>query len=287
MDPALTPELEQIARIGGADLVIAILDSRHVQEAGDAAGLRQSMAAFRQLSQAVVICGNGASPGGVTPLGNGSSPAVFLCHLTAPATAETARETRARVSRSLITLGGQLKARACGLVAFEHDAATGEWLYRLMRPVLELGFDLVAPHYARRRMEGLLNRSILAPLHRALYGGRLHNPLGPDFGFSNRLLEQLPARDAARARGNEDDPGALVASAAVCGGFETCEAYLGPRSLPPADWTNVSGLVAEILGPVFGEMERRAAYWQRIRGSADVPRFGRRRPPRRRAARPT
>jgi hypothetical protein len=37
---------------------------------------------------------------------------------------------------------------------------------------------------------------------------------------------------------------------------------------------NLSSLLAEILGPVFLEVERQAATWQAIRGSKPVPQFG-------------
>ena len=37
---------------------------------------------------------------------------------------------------------------------------------------------------------------------------------------------------------------------------------------------NLSSLLAQVIGPVFAEMEQRAVTWQRIRGSQPVPRFG-------------
>jgi hypothetical protein len=37
---------------------------------------------------------------------------------------------------------------------------------------------------------------------------------------------------------------------------------------------NLSSLLAQVLGPVFLEMEHQAAYWQSIRGSIAVPKFG-------------
>jgi hypothetical protein len=40
------------------------------------------------------------------------------------------------------------------------------------------------------------------------------------------------------------------------------------------DWTNMSSLIAQVLGPIFLEMERWAACWQRTRGSVAVPTFG-------------
>ncbi len=126
-------------------------------------------------------------------------------------------------------------------------------------------------------MEGLLNRSVLAPLHRALYGERLQNPMGPDFGISGKFLQQLLRQDSTRRLGTHVTEGSTLASIAVSaafGGCQVCESQLGVRNQRPTDWGNLSSLLAEILGAVFVEMEGRAAYWQGIRGSRVLPRFG-------------
>jgi len=139
---------------------------------------------------------------------------------------------------------------------------------------LDLGFDLVAPCYTRQKMEGLLNRSVLAPLHGALYGQRLQNPMGPDFGLSGKLLQRILAQYSARRRGPERSLLASIAPAAAFNGFQVCESQLGVRHQSPTDWDNLSSLLSEILGAAFFEMEARAAHWQSIRGSQTLPRFG-------------
>ncbi len=48
---------------------------------------------------------------------------------------------------------------------------------------------------------------------------------------------------------------------------------------PPADWMNLSSLLAQILGPVFLDIERNAALWQRMRDGQMVPAFGTRERP--------
>lgn len=68
---------------------------------------------------------------------------------------------------------------------------TPQWIFRLVQPIVDLGFDLVGPCYTRQKMEGFLNRSVLSPLHRALYGEQLQNPVGPDFGLSGKLVQQM------------------------------------------------------------------------------------------------
>lgn len=111
---------------------------------------------------------------------------------------------------------------------------------------------MVAPCYTRRTTEGLLNRSVLAPLHRALYGEQLQNPLGPDFGVSGRLMKQVLRQESARRNGAGGNTLASIAASAALGGFQVCESHLGVRSQRATDWANLSSLL---------ELEGRVAYW--------------------------
>jgi len=67
---------------------------------------------------------------------------------------------------------------------------------------------------------------------------------------------------------------ASVAPAAVCNGLQVCEVYTGARVYGPTDWTNISSIVAQVLSPIFLDMERYAACWQRTRTSVPVSAFG-------------
>jgi hypothetical protein len=277
-DAGAQPELEQIERLGGADLVVGILDPEHKEVAGSAvATLRAALGDRSKVARAVVICNNG-TPGWAAPspevAADNQSLTVFSCSLPAPGAAETPQSRLSNAYRSVFAMSGKLGARACGVIASQSEAAISEWIWRLVRPALELGFDLVAPCYTRHKMEGLLNRSVLSPLHRALYGVRLQNPVGPDFGLSGALLRRVLDRDAGQERWADSNPAASIASSAAGGGLQVCESILGTRTQPPTDWTNLSSLLAQVLGPVFIEMERQAAYWQSVRGSKAVPTFG-------------
>jgi glucosylglycerate synthase len=166
-------------------------------------------------------------------------------------------------------------AQTCCVIGSKLESAGPEWLRQLVRPLLEDGADLVAPRYARHKFEGLLNSGIIAPLTRCLYGKRIHNPMGPDLGISRRLFQRMLGTDrsagSAVSRGN---PLASVAPAAVCNGLQVCEVYVGARMYGPTDWTNISSIIAQVLSPIFLEMERYAPCWQRTRTSVPVSAFG-------------
>jgi len=281
MDAVSQQDLERIQQAGGADLVVGILSPDHNGDAGAAvamvrAALEELSTQSNRVVRAVVLSNNGTPNPAAVPEGDGGSQSstVLLLNLAAVGPAETPQSGVVDAYRSVLAVGGKLGARACGVIASHLQAVTPQWIYRLVQPVLDLGFDLVAPQYTRHKMEGLLNRSVLSPLYQALYGLQLQNPSGPDFGLSGKFLQRVLGRDTGASRGNERDPVASIVPTAANGGFRVCESYLGARTQPPTDWMNLSSLLADVLGPIFLEMERQAPLWQGIRGSNALPGFG-------------
>ena len=176
--------------------------------------------------------------------------------------------------KAVFKVSEELGARACGVVASHWETVTPQWIYRLVQPVLELDFDLVTPSYPHRKFESLLNNSLIAPLTRALYGRKLRHPLGPDFGFSGRLLQRFSASFMRKAGERGDHSPVLFATEAICGGFDVCEASLGARVHPPTDWVNLSSLLQQVLSRLFQDVEQNAAFWQKSRGSQPVSLIG-------------
>ena len=71
---------------------------------------------------------------------------------------------------------------------------TPEWIELLLGPVLEHGFDYVAPLYLRHKYDGTITNSIVYPLTRSLYGREVRQPIGGEFGFSGRLASHYLRR---------------------------------------------------------------------------------------------
>jgi hypothetical protein len=278
-DAVFQPGLEQIEQLGGADLVVGILDAEHMGD-GEAvfSTVREALGEMTGIERGVVVCTNGTGSAATNSevKAEKGSPAIFSCILPPAGPAETPLQGVAKAYGSVFGVSRKLGARACAIIASDPRTMTGQWVSRLVRPVLDLGFDLVAPRYTRQKMEGLLNRSILSPLCRALYGERLQNPMGPDFGLSGKLLQRMLWPNSGSRRGANTPVASLaaLASGTASGGLQVCESHLGARAQYPTDWTNLSSLLAEVLGSVFVEMERQAAFWQSVRGSKTLPVFG-------------
>ena len=82
----------------------------------------------------------------------------------------------------------QLQAKACAVVDSDLRSITPEWIDMLLRPILFAGYDFVAPYYQRHKYDGTITNSIVYPLTRSLYGVRVRQPIGGEFGISARLI---------------------------------------------------------------------------------------------------
>jgi hypothetical protein len=146
-------------------------------------------------------------------------------------------------------------------------------LRALVDPVLNQGYDLAVPYYARRKFDGLINAGVAYPLTRALYGKRIHYPMASDLAFSARLVDHSlkPGPGSGPAR---SIPLAWMSVNAVCSGLQVCQVSVGPAPPPPKETADLSTVLAAVVGSLFLDMDRNAIFWQRSRGSQMVRTFG-------------
>src|SRR5690606_14773231 len=89
--------------------------------------------------------------------------------------------------RTIFRVAEELQVRACAVLDSDLRSITPEWIELLIRPVLLGDFDYVSPFCLRHKLDGTLTNSIVHPVTRALYGKRIRQPIGGDFGFSGEL----------------------------------------------------------------------------------------------------
>ena len=114
------PELEQIERLGGADLVVGILDTHQGDGAAAVATVREAVANLPGTTRAVVVCSNGTSsapPIDAHAAGNGESPPVASFRLSPPNLTDSSRENLFDAYQAVFAVGGKLGARACVLTS--------------------------------------------------------------------------------------------------------------------------------------------------------------------------
>jgi hypothetical protein len=276
VEPISEPVQEKVEQADSADLVVGVLAEL------DPEGLTAVCDALRMLPgspRVVVLRDDRAANPGESNV-DAAEPSASPCQLVpwpllGSATPGAPVLGMSAAYQSVFAASEKFGARACCVIASRLEAATPGWIRELAQPLVERDFDLVVPHYARRKFEGLLNSSIISPLMRCLYGKRIHYPMGPDLGISRRLFQKMVGTERGPGvGGNPAHSLASVVPAALCENLQVCEVHLTARIYPPTDWMNISSLVAQILSPIFLDMERNAACWQRTRASASVPAIG-------------
>ena len=162
LDAIAEPELERIAKLGGADLVVGVLYPQRAEETNGTGNavlpmIREALAELPKVARTVVVCNNGAVP--ITT--DDESLPVVSCSFAPPGPTESPQQRVFSAYRTVLKTGGQIGARGCAFIVSPSQSATHHWISRLLQPVLELGFDLVAPRYTRHKMEGLSTEAFL------------------------------------------------------------------------------------------------------------------------------
>ena len=177
--------------------------------------------------------------------------------------------------RTIFEIARELGVRACAVVDSDLRSITPEWIELLIKPVLEEGQDYVAPYYMRHKYDGTITNTIVYPLTRALYGRRIRQPIGGDFGFSGRLASAYLGKDVWQSDVARFGIDIWMTTTAVANGFKVCQAFLGAKIHDAKDpGSDLSAMLHQVVGSVFDLMEEYAGTWRSVRGSEPVATFG-------------
>lgn len=177
--------------------------------------------------------------------------------------------------RTMFDIARRLNVKACAVVDSDLRSVTPEWIDLLIRPVLELDFDFVTPHYLRHKYDGTITNSIIYPITRALYGKHIRQPIGGDFGFSGRLAEFYLSKDVWGTDVARFGIDIWMTTTAVANDFKVSEAFLGAKIHAAKDpGADLSAMLTQVVSAVFMLMEEYSDRWKMVRDTTPVPMFG-------------
>jgi len=168
-----------------------------------------------------------------------------------------------------------LEAKACAVVDSDLRSITPEWIDLLVRPILHAGYDFVAPYYHRHKYDGTITNSIIYPLTRALYGLRVRQPIGGDFGISARLVSRYLEREDWETDVARYGIDIWMTTIAMAEGFRVCQSFLGAKLHDAKDpGADLSAMLHQVVGSVFTLMQEYEPVWRARTGSEPVDLFG-------------
>jgi glucosylglycerate synthase len=177
--------------------------------------------------------------------------------------------------RTVFRIAAELDVKACCVVDSDLRSITPGWIELLLAPVLRHGFEFVSPLYARHRYDGTITNTIVYPLTRCLYGRRIRQPIGGDFGFSGSLAGRFldyGGWDGPVARYGID---IFMTTTALAERRAFCQAFLGAKLHDPKDpGADLQPMMVEVVSTLFELMVRYEETWEAVAGSETVPLFG-------------
>jgi glycosyltransferase involved in cell wall biosynthesis len=169
-----------------------------------------------------------------------------------------------------------LKAKACAVVDSDLRSMTPEWMEFLLRPVYEEGFDYVVPIYARHKFDGTITNGIVYPLNRALYGKRVRQFVGGDFGFSGELAKFYLTKEDWETDLVRFGIDIWMTTLAISEGYKVCQSFLGPKIYEAKNSeSDLGSIFSQILSSVYGLMGPYQNLWKTVKETEPVPTFGR------------
>jgi hypothetical protein len=112
-------------------------------------------------------------------------------------------------------------------------------------------------------------------LTRALYGHRIRQPIGGDFGVSGDLVRHYLELDDWTEDISKFGIDIWMTTSAVTGGFAVCQTRLGAKIHDPKDpGSDLGPMFRQVVGTILRLANRYPDQWLTIRGSHDIPAYG-------------
>jgi glycosyltransferase involved in cell wall biosynthesis len=150
-----------------------------------------------------------------------------------------------------------------------------EWIELLIAPILLKNFGFVTPYYSRHKYDGTITNMIAYPLTCSLYGRRVRQPIGGDFGFSLELVESLLSKDVWETDIARFGIDIWMTTVAICENFRICQSFLGAKIHDEKDpGKDLSPMFKQVVGTIFSLMDVYQEKWMRVKGSRPTAIFG-------------
>ena len=254
-----------------ADIVVGIPSFRnaatigHVTEAA-AEGLRRNFPNMR----AVIVNADGGSEDGTRDRVRASADGVPI--VTGRYEGRSGKGSAFRAIFEAVTLLG---ARACAVVDSDLRSITPEWIARLVGPIVRGEADYVTPLYARHKHDGTITNTIAYPLTRALYGARVRQPIGGEFGFGADLARVYLAEPVWESDVAKFGIDIFMTTTALARGVRVVQAFLGAKIHDPKDpGADLGPMFTQVVGTLLTLARKNVDVWRSVTGSRDVPVIG-------------
>jgi glycosyltransferase involved in cell wall biosynthesis len=286
---ALTPAIkDEIARLGCADIMVGIPSYRNAATIGHV--VRASQAGLVQYFpdlRPILVNADAGSPDGTQRVVVETEPPGYVEQILL--VRPTNRLQRVSLTypevdgiggkgaalRTLFEMAAALEAEALVVVDSDLRSIVPEWIELLAGPIIKGGYDFVTPLYARHKYDGTITNTVTYPVTRALYGHRIRQPIGGDFGVSGDLIRHYLAQESWTPDVSRFGIDIWMTTTALIGGFAVCQTRLGAKIHDPKDpGSDLGPMFRQVVGTLLTMARDNPDRWLTITGSRDVPAYG-------------
>jgi len=286
VDTSFLPEIlrRQLVEVGQVDVLVGIPSYNNARTIGHVVrAVQGGLAKYYPDRRALLVNSDGGSTDGtpevVRQASIGSFDTILASHplravhrIVTPYHGIPGKGSALRTVFAAAALTG---AKACTVVDSDLRSITPEWIDLLVTPILRQGFDYVTPLYHRHKYDGTITNSIVYPLTRALYGARVRQPIGGDFGFSGALAAHYLTHDVWASDVARYGIDIWMTTTAITGDFKICQSFLGAKIHDAKDPSlDLSAMLMQVTGSVLSLMATHAPRWRDVHGSQPIPTFG-------------
>lgn len=168
-----------------------------------------------------------------------------------------------------------LNVQAGAMLDSDLRSISPEWIELLISPVIYKDFGFVTPYYSRHKYDGTITNMIAFPMTWTLYGRRVRQPIGGDFGFSLGLIHSLLSKDVWETDIARFGIDIWMTTVAICENFKICQSFLGAKIHDDKDpGKDLSPMFKQVVGTIFSLMKIYSGKWLQIKGSRPTAIFG-------------
>ncbi len=176
---------------------------------------------------------------------------------------------------NLFEVAAELKAKAVVTVDADLKSMTPSWIQHLAEPLFD-GYDYVVPIYTRHKYDGTITKNIAYPLVRTLYGLRVRQPIGGDFGISGKLARSYLVEKTWSKDVSNFGIDIWMTTIAIGRHFKVCQTFMGSpkihRTKDPA--SDLGPMFCQVVGAIFQLMMDFEFLWKDTFDSRPSPIYG-------------
>lgn len=228
---------------------------------------------FPQMDSVIINCDNSSTDGTAQAFMDAESHGIPKMSISTPRGIRGKGNNLKNLFRKVL----ELEARAAVVVEANLKSISPVWIKNLGEPLFK-DFAFVSPLYVRHKYDGTITNNIAYPLTRCLYGRRVRQPIGGDFGFSGTMAGIFLKSSLWDEEVGQFGIDIWVSTIAMNEGLPICQAFLGKPKIsntkPKDPALDVGTMFRHMVVTLFNLMGAFQGKWSSTKWSKPTAIFG-------------